>query len=91
MTARKMPTRSSSKWIHPGGWLVALAGGAALLGACGAASSSSRPAAPLASTLTAMRTTTVYAFDINPSTDELIPAPGTHSRRHLRRRRIDHQ
>ena len=30
-----------------------------------------------ASTLTAVRTTTVYAFDINPSTDELIPAPGT--------------
>jgi hypothetical protein len=77
MTARKMPTRSSSKWIHPGVWLVALAGGATLLGACGAASSSSRPAAPPASTLTAIRTTTVYAFDINPSTDELIPAPGT--------------
>jgi len=77
MTTRNTPTSSSSKWIHPRGWLVALAGGAALLGACGAATSSSRPATPASATLTAARTTTVYAFDINPSSDELIPAPGT--------------
>jgi hypothetical protein len=77
MTARSISTSSSSKWIHPGGWLVALAGGAALLGACGAASSSSRPVAAPTSTLAALRTTVVYGFDINPSSDELIPAPGT--------------
>ncbi len=77
MRARNMPTSSQSKGIHPGGWLVALAGCAALLGACGVASSSSRPAAPGTSTLTAVRTMDVYAFDINPSADELIPAPGT--------------
>jgi hypothetical protein len=76
MTART-PTSSSSKWIHRGGWFVALVGGAALLGACSTATSSSRPATPPRATLTAVRATTVYAFDINPSTDELIPAPGT--------------
>ena len=78
MTARKMPTRSSSKWIHPG--------------RCGSSPWPAAPLCSwrlrrrlqqLPSgratrvTLTAIRTTTVYAFDINPSTDELIPAPGT--------------
>jgi hypothetical protein len=76
MTARNMsPRRASSRFRHAG-WVGALAGGVALVAACGSSSTSVASTPPLAST-TSLSTTVVYAFSINPSADALIPAPGT--------------
>ena len=76
MAPQNTRLRARSRGFRRAGWLAATAGGVAILAACGATSTSSSP--PLTRVaLASARTTVVYAFDINPSADQLIAAPGT--------------